>query len=772
MDRRIAWMLLLAASCWACADGSVAPGEVATPDGAGGAEDVGAAPPDAGVEGSGDPSDATAGPEDGEEHDLTPVDATPVDALVPQADTVNTDAATPVADGSGADAGATDADLDVQWTDVFAEDATTEPPRPSPVTIHRLNRAEYNNTVRDLLGTARTPADDFPDDDHGYGFDNNSDVLTTTPTHVELYLSAAEQLMAEVFFRPMVEPETYTVVASVAGGTSGRDDGDNGWLLWSNGHVSETVTFARGGRYRWTVLASGQSAAGVDARMQLRVNEVAIQTFDVPAPVGVLGTYEVEFELAAGTHDVSAAFINDFYDAANGQDRNLWVHSFTLQGPLGVEGEPNPQRERWITCDLEGDDAATCASGILRRFATRAWRRPLDGDGWSRLEALFDTRLDAGDSAEEALRTSMTAVMVSPRFVFRAEGDAEGFAAVERPLDDWELASRLSYFLWSSMPDDELFELAEAGDLQDPVVLEEQVRRMLADPRSEALVQNFAGQWLYIRAIDSAQPDTDAFPEFDEVLRNAMVGEMRSFFRSFLRSERPLRELLSSDEVWVNARLASFYGLAGSFGESFVAVIDPSGRRGGLLSQSGLLMALSYPHRTSPVRRGKWVLGNLLCQEPSPPPPGVEGLPETEESSTLSLRERMERHRSDPDCASCHESMDPIGFGLEQFNAIGAWRISDASGPIDPAGELPGGQVFAGHEELAAIVADEPAFSYCVTRQLYTYALGRGPSNGDDLILRGVQRDYESAGGSLADLAVAITRSSTFRTRIVDGRTP
>jgi hypothetical protein len=310
-----------------------------------------------------------------------------------------------------------------------------------------------------------------------------------------------------------------------------------------------------------------------------------------------------------------------------------------------------------------------------------------------------------------------------------------------------------------------LFDLAAAGELSTPEVLDAQVRRMLADPRAESLVENFAGQWLYIRAVESVRPDPAVFPAFTDSLREAMVAEMQHFFRQFIAAEIPLTELLTSDAVFVNAELADFYGISGSFGETFERVIDPSGKRGGLLAQAGILTALSYPHRTSPVRRGKWVLGQLLCQEPAPPPAGVEGLPETGETGDLSLRERMEIHRSDPGCAACHLSMDPIGLGLENFNAIGLWRDEDSSGRIDASGVLPGELAFVGHEDLASIIAEDPAFHRCVTRQLVTYALGRGLSTADTPWLRDIRVDYIDAGASFADLASAIVRSDIFLSR-------
>jgi hypothetical protein len=688
------------------------------------------------------------------------------------ADSASTDAEPPLDGITLADSGTSDRDVG----DAVASDAALLPDaqpdsgpapdtNPGRVTIHRLNRAEYNNTVRDLLGTDRRPADNFPDDDHGYGFDNVADVLTTTPTHVEQYLAAAESLMADLFYLPLVEPASMVTDASLLTGSAGRAQPGEGWLLWSNGYLEEVSQIEVAGRWLLEVRAGGTSAAGVAPEMVVEVDGAVVLTESIVAPSGLPEEVSVELELGTGPHVVTVRFTNDFYDPALGQDRNLFVAGWTLTGPIGLPGAPNDMREAWLTCSLTDEAAAACARDILQRFADRAWRRPADAQAMGRLQVMMDELVAEGDSPEEALQTAMTAVLVSPRFVYRPETTlSEGSDGAGR-LDQWEIASRLSYFLWSSMPDQELFDLALDGALSRPEVLDAQVRRMLADPRAESLVQNFAGQWLYIRAVENMRPDPAIFPTFSDSLRSAMVAEMQHFFRQFISTETPLTEMLTSDAVFVNAELADYYGISGSFGETFQRVVDPSGKRGGLLAQAGILTALSYPHRTSPVRRGKWVLGQLLCQEPAPPPAGVEGLPETSETGDLSLRERMEIHRSDPGCASCHLSMDPIGLGLENFNAVGLWRDEDSSGPIDASGVLPDELAFVGHADLASIIAEDPAFHRCVTRQLLTYALGRGLSTADTPWMRDIRVDYLDAGASFADLASAIVRSDIFLSR-------
>lgn len=694
------------------------------------------------------------------------VDATS-DEEVRGADSTGADAG-PMPDGmTDPDGGSSDRDVSdaVLSPDAQPDGGPASVTDPGRVTIHRLNRAEYNNTVRDLLGTDRRPANNFPDDDHGYGFDNIADVLTTTPTHVEQYLAAAELLMAELFYRPMVEPASMVVDASLLIGSVGRAQPGEGWLLWSNGFLEDVSQIEVAGRWLLQVRAGGTSAAGVAPVMVVEVDGVVVVTESIVAPSELPQEVSVALELSAGPHLVSVQFTNDFYDPVLGQDRNLFVAGWTLTGPVDLPSAPNDMREAWLTCSLTDAAAVACARETLQRFADRAWRRPADAESLGRLQAMMDELMVEGDSVEEALQTAMTAVLVSPRFVYRPETTLSEGSEVAGRLDEWEIASRLSYFLWSSMPDQELFELALGGELSRPEVLDAQVRRMLADPRAESLVQNFAGQWLYIRAAETMRPDPAIFPTFTDSLRSAMVAEMQHFFRQFIATETPLTEMLTSDAVFVNAELADYYGISGSFGATFERVVDPSGRRGGLLAQAGILTALSYPHRTSPVRRGKWVLGQLLCQEPAPPPAGVEGLPETSATGDLSLRERMEIHRSDPSCAACHLSMDPIGLGLENFNAVGLWRDEDSSGLIDASGVLPGALAFVGHADLGSIIAEDPAFHRCVTRQLLTYALGRGLSTADTPWMRDIRVDYVDAGASFADLASAIVRSDVFLSR-------
>lgn len=549
-------------------------------------------------------------------------------------------AATAPPDSGGADVAEVAPDVPSADTggqsDVLDDVAAPEPVVVADKTIHRLNRAEYDNTVRDLLGTSLRPSADFPDDDVSHGFDNIASVLTLSPVHIELYATAARRVIADA-----LRPE------------------------------------------------SGSRSA-------------------------LLGC---EPSSAADPQEIDA-----------------------------------------------------CLEEVIGSFLPRAWRRPVTEEEIARLHSFGVQVVEDGDTFEVAVSLMMEAALASPNFVFRVEHHAglspDEIAAGAVPwLDDYALASRLSYFLWSSMPDDELFAAAADGRLQDGEEIERQVRRMLADPRSEALVENFAGQWLFLRNIDRAAPDVWSYPEFDDELRASMREEMELFFATFISEDRSMLELLTADDSFVDPVLAAHYGLEEFDGEGFERVYFAGVPRGGLLGQAGILMALSYPTRTSPVRRGKFILGQLLCQEPPPPPPGVEGLPETEDIEGLSLRERMELHRTDPTCASCHATMDPLGFGLENYDGVGRWRDSYGEEPVDAVGLLPDGREFDGGLELSALIADDPAFPRCISQTLFTYANGRPIELADREAVLAVGAAFEASDYRFADLAAAIATSVPFRAR-------
>ena len=481
---------------------------------------------------------------------------------------------------------------------------------PGRVTMRRLNRAEYNNTVRDLLGIDFHPADDFPSDDVGYGFDNIGDVLTLPPLLFEKYLAAAEVIAEKA------------IVVRLAGGGAG-----------------------------------------------------------------------------AGAEPVEL---------------------------------PDSHR-RIIFRTPTAETRNECARAVVERFASRAYRRPVAAGEVARLLRFVDLAAENRESFERGIQLVVEAVLCSPQFLFRVELDPRPTRRGERLapthlINEFELAARLSYFLWCSMPDDELTQLAGNGKLRSGDTLEQQVKRMLRDPKARGLVENFGDQWLQLRLLSTINPDTKRFPGFDEELRRAMVEESRLFFTALMREDRSILEFLDSNQTFVNERLARHYGIAGVQGEDFQRVTLQDDRRGGLLGQASILTVTSNPTRTSPVKRGKWILEQILGTPPPPPPPNVPELKEDKDvvlSGTL--RQRMEQHRANPDCATCHGRMDPLGFGLENFDAIGAWREADGGYPIDASGTLPNGKTFVGPKALKAILKGRhDDFARCLSEKMLTFALGRG----------------------------------------------
>jgi hypothetical protein len=503
-------------------------------------------------------------------------------------------------------------------------------PHPGRVTLHRLNQAEYNNTIRDLVGIDCQPAGDFPSDDVGEGFDNIGDVLTLPPLLMERYLAAAEQIVDQAL---------------------------------------------------------------ADERARSRI--------------------------------------------------------------LGQSGPAE-----------ESDDKRAAFVRNIRAFAGRAYRRPVTEDELERLMDIAKFAHAEGAEHEEILKTVLQAVLTSPHFLFRVEQDppADDEDGI-RALDDYELASRLSYFLWSSMPDDELFRLAAAGTLHEPAVLREQALRMLGDPKSRALIDNFVGQWLQLRDLARVNPDPELFPQFDDDLRRAMRRETELLFERVMREDRSVLELLAAEYTFVNERLARHYGIAGVTGDAFQQVDLPEGRRG-LLTHAGILLLTSNPTRTSPVKRGKWILDNILDEPPPPPPAGVEELAEATEVLG-SLRERLEEHRSNESCAVCHRRMDPLGFGLENFDAIGAWREMDGRFEIDASGTLPGDVSFSGPDELVQILVEQNGgkFVRCLTKKLLTYALGRGLTSQDRCAVDRIERELAESDYRFRTLIGAIVTSAPFMLR-------
>jgi hypothetical protein len=645
-------------------------------------------------------------------------------------------------------------------------DDPTEGADPGTVVLHRLNRTEYDLTVRDLLGTTQTPAaDTFPPDDAVGGWDNIASNLTLSPLHLEMMELAAGSLATEALALPLDEPLSYRAegegpdVTTTTGGAAGE-----AWSLWSNGDLSASFDAPASGTYVLSTRVWANQAGPDLARMTFGHDGFVDLTIDVAAEgTNDAEVHEVEVFLGTGHHTFTVSFLNDFYDEAAGLDRNLYVDWLDAFGPIDAPAGPNPIRDSLVTCDptIAGDDA--CATEVLGAFARRAWRRPLADDELDRLVAVATGVLDSGGTFDDALFHGLVTVLTNPHFLYRVEIDPDPSDPTPHPLSDHEVATRLSYLVWSSLPDATLAAAADDGLVHTREQVTAQVVRMLADPKAAALVDHFGGQWLFFRGIPDVTKDPNLFPGFDETLKASMAEEMRRFFESFVFERRDLRELLTATEGEIDETLAAHYGATDYVGPGWQPVDLAALDRGGVLGQAGMLAIESYPTRTSPVIRGKYVLGQLLCDEPPPPPPGVEGLDETGTADTI--REQLELHRADPVCASCHVVMDEIGFGLEHFDAVGAWRDTDGGAPVDATGQFPDGTTFEGARELADLLSADPRLTRCMAESLFTYGLGRLAVASDEPWLDAIETAFVADGATFESLAIAVATSDAFLTR-------
>lgn len=600
---------------------------------------------------------------------------------------------------------------------------------PGRVTLRRLNRREYENTVRDLVGVDVRADALFPADDVGYGFDNVGDVLSLPPVLLEKYLLAAEQIAAQAIVDrdPGPPPVTQYTDRELKAQGGARWPGRAPWALTSNGEVHARHEVVRDGTYRIRARAFGQQAGPDPARMELRVDGRAAAVFDVRAERGAPETYEAVTSLTGGAHRLGAAFVNDYYmpktKDAKQRDRNLYVFEVEVEGPI----DPQPPTDFQVHF-LPGPEVAEPLRAFVESVAPRAWRRPITEQEIDRLVAVTD----AEAPLEARARTALTALLVSPHFVFRVQAEpAEG--AETTALTDHQLATRLAYFLWSSLPDPELRALANDGRLRDPAVLETQAMRMLRDARATALAEGFAAQWLKLGELTALRPDPERYPGVDAALLADMRQETLLFFEAVMREDRDVHELLSADFTFVNERLGALYGIPGVRGPHLRRVALTGARRGGLLRQASVLTATSNPDRTSPVKRGKWILETILDRPPPPPPANAGALDESAGTlSTASVREQLALHRADPLCAACHDAMDPLGFALEQYDGVGRWRTRDGDLPVDASGVLPDGRELAGAADLVAILESDTAFPRSLAKHLLIYALGRGVDAADE----------------------------------------
>ncbi|MEW6305350.1 MAG: DUF1592 domain-containing protein, partial [Verrucomicrobiota bacterium] len=658
-------------------------------------------------------------------------------------------------------------------TEVFKIDPKN--PDPGRVTIRRLNRQEYNNTIRDLVGVDFQPADDFPADDSGYGFDNIGDVLSIPPVLLEKYLAAADNILSKAI---VVGPPKPAVRRVPADQISGGMDSGGARALISAGELTVKYQAPVDDEYNIRVRAFEQRAGPDPARMGLRIDGKEVKVFDVRASRQNPDTYSFKARLPAGARNLAVAFLNDYYNTDSRDrrmrgDRNLYVDHFEIEGPLtkGKAEYPETHRRIFVRQPTGPADRMTAAREIIASFTRRAYRRPVTDEEVTRLLRFVELAEKDGQSFEAGIKLALSAVLVSPQFLFRGELQPEpNNPKVVHPINEYALASRLSYFLWSSMPDDELFKQAEQGTLRRN--LGYQVARMMKDPRADAFVDNFAGQWLQLRNLDLASPDRKLYSGWDDKLRDDMKQETKLFFRHIMHEDRSVLDFLTGDYTFLNERLARHYGIDGVKGDNFQYISLRDTQRGGVLTQGSILTITSNPTRTSPVKRGLWVLENLLATPPPPPPPDVPPLAEDKKaSSSASLRERLEIHRKDPTCASCHERMDPLGFGLENFDAVGAWRDKDEGFKIDPSGKLVSGEVFQGPKDLNSILVKtkRKEFLRCLAEKMLTYALGRGLEYYDKPALDEIVSQLEKNRYKFSALIMETVKSVPFQLRRGEG---
>ncbi len=651
-------------------------------------------------------------------------------------------------------------------------------PDPGRVTIRRLNRVEYNNTIRDLVGVDFNPAEDFPSDDVGHGFDNIGDVLTLPPVLLERYLTAAENIMQQAIVPiPPKPPERYV-------GARYLEPAQNEDIRWrpipkNRGAMLHSLySLTMDGEYTLRVRAYGESPDNELPKIALRIDGKELKTFEVREKSKSRATvYETKTELKRGGRRGQVVLLNP--TTADGKERTVHVEWMALIGPA----DTRPEIHRRLLAVTPGKTRDEQSREVLSRFASRAYRRPATEEEVERLLQLAKSVEKQGGTWEAGMQLAMQAVLVSPKFLFRVELDDRPKSDQPVPLNEFQLASRLSYFLWSSMPDEELFELARKQQLTQQ--LEAQVRRMLKDPKAYALVENFALQWLQLRRLNDHSADPKLFPSYNDALRSAMLKETELFFWEIVREDRSILDLIDGKYTYLNSLLARHYGLEsklprelmqgrgfgrrgggrGPRGGEFVRVDLSDTDRAGILTHASVLTVTSNPTRTSPVKRGRWVLEQLLGTPPPPPPPDV---PELEEKAELTgtLRQQMEQHRKNPACANCHAKMDPLGFAFENFDAVGRFRKTDGKFPIDASGELPDGRKFNGPGELRTILREKKELvARCLSEKLLTYALGRGLEHYDTPTVESIVAALEKNDYRFSTLVVEISKSLPFRMR-------
>jgi len=677
-----------------------------------------------------------------------------------------------------------------------ALDRAASAPNPGRPLLRRLNRAEYGNVIRDLLALEVDVRSLLPADDSAFGFDNNADLQVVSPSLLDRYLSAADRVSALAIGDPLTAPGSESYYTR---GDQSQSQHLEGLPLGTVGGIGVRHTFPLDGEYQFQVAlvrTNLEATRGLEQPHQLEIaidgERVFLGTIGGDAEAGQTGVIteksdatdarlRVRVHVKAGPRLVTATFVRKIAENTNRLRPFLrsnagtydstgrpHVKSLTVTGPFNPTGPGDtPSRRRVFTCHPTATSSEDgCARRILTTLARRAYRRPVDESDVAPLLTFYRAGRRTG-TFEAGVQLALRRLLASPMFVFRVEDNPASIAsgAVYR-VSDVELASRLSFFLWSSMPDDALLDVAAANRLHVPAVLEAQVQRMLADPKADALVENFAGQWLHIRNLQNIAPNTDEFPDFDNDLRDAFRRETELFFRSIIREDRNVLDLLTADYTFVNERLAKHYGVQGVYGSQFRRVTLAEDARRGLLGKGSILLVTSHADRTAPTLRGKWILENLLGTPPPAPPGNVPPFEQTAGPTPRTIRERMEIHRANPSCASCHRSMDALGFTLENFNAVGAWRTRDAGLDVNAQGTMADGEAAVGVTGLRAALLKRPeVFVQTLTEKLMTYGLGRGLQYYDMPAIRGILRDAAAQDNRFSSIVVGIVKSTPFQMR-------
>jgi hypothetical protein len=672
------------------------------------------------------------------------------------------------------------------------DQAAAQHPNPGRTeSLRRLNRTEYQNAIRDLLALDIDAASLLPKDEAGHGFDNVT-VGTLSTMLLDRYISAAQKISRLAVGTPRrAGGDTIRVAPDVT-----QEGHVEGLPIGTRGGALIRYTFPEDAEYEIQIRLTrdrNEEIEGLREEHELDVllDRDQVKSFTVAPPKGhknfelVDQHLKLRIPVTAGPHQVGVTFVanpsslletrRQPYSAHFNMHRHPRItpaiYQVSINGPYATKGRGDtPSRQRiFVSIPSKPEKEESCAKQILSALMRRAYRRPvMDADFEKPMRFYREAQQENGGGFEAGIEAALSSILVSPQFLFRVEQDPSGITPGSAyRVSDLELASRISFFLWSSIPDDELLDVAERGELSKPEVLEKQVRRMLSDSRSRSLASNFAGQWLYLRNLDSFTPDLRLFPDFDDNLRQAFRQETELFFESIMREDRSVLNLLKSDYTYLNERLAKHYEIANVYGSRFRRVsLDPNSKRGGLLRQGSVLAVTSYATRTSPVIRGKWILENIVGTPPPPPLPDVPALKDNTISATLSVRERLAEHRANAACASCHNMMDPIGFSLENFDAVGRWRKLEEGRPVDAMGGLPDGSKFTGVSSLEDALLSRPdVFVGTLTEKLLTFALGRGLEYYDGPAIRQIVRDSQAADYRFSSIIVGLIKSTPFTMR-------